>query len=175
VLQYLGHIIVFLKCLLNPQVILKKMNMNTITMSKTSLQVMEEKVSMSMKACMYCVSGYAVKNSETTVVHVIEVYFKCYAGKVSKAFIEKMLTTIKQDDNFPKSLVRVKIITTVFENGVSYSVSLVDRPVTRGDKAPTENCFPPLEKCVGHSLKNWALLRKRFTPLVSQTGCRPAG
>lgn len=101
-------------------------------MSKTSLQVMEEKVSMSMKACMYCVSGYAVKNSETTVVHVIEVYFKCYAGKVSKAFIEKMLTTIKQDDNFPKSLVRVKIITTVFENGVSYSVSLVDRPVTRG-------------------------------------------
>ena len=47
------------------------------------------------------------------------------------------------------------------------------RPVTRGAKALLENYppRPPLEKCVGHRLKlfnivqkNWAPLRKLFTP-----------
>ena len=43
------------------------------------------------------------------------------------------------------------------------------RPVTL---SLLDNFSPPLEKYVGHCLKNWATLRKLFAPLVSQAGYR---
>jgi len=54
------------------------------------------------------------------------------------------------------------------------------RPATRGAKPTLEKYSPPLEKCVGHSLKLldivskiWVPLRKLFAPLVFQTGYGP--
>jgi len=60
----------------------------------------------------------------------------------------------------------------------------IHRPVTRKGAVvakPRLNFFYPLLeryvghffKTIGHSLKNWASLRKFFTPLVSQGGYGP--
>jgi len=42
---------------------------------------------------------------------------------------------------------------------------LETRPVTRGDEDPQEKSFPPLETCVGHSLKLLDIVQKIWDPV----------